>query len=111
MPDGALYLGQPPEFRSARQVLSLRGVTHRLDTRSQGGITVVEVRGLLDAVAVTALERSVRAVTSIGGKARVVLREGTEVDRECLVALCRLDADLVAHEPYLAHWISQERHR
>jgi hypothetical protein len=36
---------------------------------------------------------------------RVVLREGSEVERSCLAELRALDAELVAEAPYLEAWL------
>jgi hypothetical protein len=81
-------------------------VTHRIDVARQGATITFAVEGLLDAAAVAALQASVAAARAAGGAVRIVLKAGTQVDRECLAALRALEADLAAESPYLARWIA-----
>lgn len=82
-------------------------MTHRIEQRGHSGAgATFEVQGLLDRAAVEELRVAVEATIERGGAARIVLCAGTEVDRACLPALCRLRAQVVAESPYLARWIA-----
>jgi hypothetical protein len=85
---------------------ALRGyVTHRLDIRTWQGAVTLFFQGLLDAEALEKLQAGVRRASAGGGAVRVVLREGTDVDRECVEALRALGAEVIAESRYLARWI------
>jgi hypothetical protein len=84
-----------------------RRVTHRIDVIRRGAAITFEVQGLLDAAAVAALQASVAAAKVAGGAVRIVLKAGTQVDRECLAALRAAEAELAAESPYLARWIAE----
>lgn len=79
-------------------------MTHRLDIRKAARLVTIEFHGLLDAVALEDLQQAV-ARAAPGGPVRVVLREGTEIERGCVADLRALEAELVAESAYLARWI------
>lgn len=84
-------------------------VTHRIDVRRDGETITFDIHGLLDAAALAALEAAVSAADVSGRPVRIVLKEGTEVDRECLPALRMLgaEAQIETESPYLARWIAE----
>jgi hypothetical protein len=82
-------------------------VTHRLDIHREGRTTVLEFQGLLDATALAGLRASVSQARANGARPRVLLREGTEVERCCVAALRALGADVVAEPAYLAAWLRE----
>lgn len=82
-------------------------MTHRLDFRELGGATVLEFQGLLDQAALQVLRAAVAGTPR--GLARIVLRAGSEVERDCLPGLRGLEAEVVAESPYLARWISERK--
>jgi len=82
-------------------------MTHRLDFHKLDGATVLEFQGLLDQAALQVLHAAIAGTPR--GRARIVLRAGTEVERACLQGLRALDAEVVAESPYLARWISEGR--
>jgi anti-anti-sigma regulatory factor len=85
-------------------------VTHRIHRVSRPEQAVVlEFQGLLDAAALAPLEEAVAIAAANGSRARIVLREGSEVDRACLGRLASLDADVVAEAPWLARWIAEAK--
>jgi hypothetical protein len=83
-------------------------VTHRLDIRKQDRTVVFELHGLVDGAALASLRAALDFARSSGVPARVVLREGSEVERCCLPELRALDAEVVAESPYLASWIERK---
>lgn len=85
-------------------------MTHRIHRVSPPEQAVVlEFQGLLDAAALAPLEDAVAIAAANGCRARIVLREGSEIDRACLARLAALDAEIVAETPYLARWIAEAR--
>lgn len=89
-----------------RGVLNAAPVTHRLEILKRGRTVVIEVHGLLDARALAGLRASLAPALERGLPARVVLRAGTEIERDCLGELRALDAEVVAEDAYLARWLA-----
>ncbi len=88
-----------------------RGVTHRLDVRTQDRTVVFELHGLLDRAALASLRASLQFARKSGAPARIVLKVGAEVERSCLPDLRSLDAEVVAESAYLARWIAGDGSR
>ncbi len=86
-------------------------MTHLLDVARRDRTVVLEFQGLLDSAALAPLEDAVAIAAANGSRARIVLRQGTEVDRCCLPRLVALDAEVVAEAAYLALWIAEARDR
>ncbi len=86
-----------------------QGVTHRLDIHRQDRAAVLEFQGLLDPTALDGLRVCVSQIRASGARPRIVLREGTEVERCCVAALRALGAELVAEPPYLAAWLRETK--
>lgn len=82
-------------------------VTHRLDVLRQEAETVLEFQGLLDVAAVEALRTAFERARSRGQPARILLRQGTAIERSCLAALRGLGAEVEAESAYLASWLAQ----
>jgi hypothetical protein len=80
-------------------------VTHRLEIQRQQNAVIFEFQGLLDAEAFEKLRVGVRLAAKGGAAVRVLLREGTDVDRECVEGLRALEAEVIAESAYLARWI------
>jgi hypothetical protein len=83
-------------------------VTHRLDTRKAADVMTIEFGGVLDEGAFEALRAAVVAAGAGGVRVRVILREGTDVERACVDGLRTLGAEVVAESAYLARWIRGE---
>lgn len=87
-------------------------MTHRFHCACCRDHTVVlHFQGLLDLAALAPLEEAVRVAAANDSRTRIVLREGSEVDRACLPRLAALEAEIVAEAPYLARWIAEARVR
>ncbi len=86
-------------------------MTHLLDVARRERTVVLEFQGLLDAAALAPLEEAVAIAAANGSRPRIVLRQGTEVDRSCLLRLVALEAEIVAEAAYLALWIREARDR
>lgn len=84
-------------------------MTHRLDIHRQDRTAILEFQGLLDAAALEGLRARVSQIVASGARPRIVLREGTEVERCCLAALRALGAEIVAEPAYLAAWLRETR--
>jgi hypothetical protein len=84
-------------------------VTHRLDIQRAQEAIRFEFQGLLDAAALEELRVGVRLAAEGGAAVRVVLREGTEVERGAIAALRTLGAEVVAESAYLARWLEGAR--
>jgi hypothetical protein len=80
-------------------------VTHRLDIRETPSSVTLEFEGFLDPAALEKLRAALESAAARGAAVRVVLREGTDVDRACVDGLRALAAEVVAESPYLARWI------
>lgn len=80
-------------------------MTHRLDIRDAPHAVTLHFQGLLDLVALEKLRAASQAAAVNGTPVRIVLREGTDVDRACVDGLRALAADVVAESAYLARWI------
>jgi hypothetical protein len=80
-------------------------VTHRLDIQRTRQAVTFEFQGHLDPAAFEELRAGVERAASGGVAVRVLLREGTEVERACVAGLRALGAELVAESAYLARWI------
>lgn len=83
-------------------------MTHRVDISKAQQLVTFEFQGLLDAAALEELRAGVQLAASRGAAARVVLREGTEVERSCVPDLRALPAEVVAESRYLARWIRED---
>lgn len=82
-----------------------RSVTHRVDIQRSPTTVTFEFQGLLDAAAFEELRAGVERAAAGGAAVRVLLREGSEVERGCVAGLRALAAELVAESRYLARWI------
>lgn len=80
-------------------------MTHRLDIQHRQEAVTLEFQGLLDASAFEKLREAARLAAKGGATVRIVLREGTVVDRECVEGLRALDAEVIARAAYLARWL------
>jgi hypothetical protein len=81
-------------------------VTHRIDVLTQDLTVTLEFQGQLDAPALADLEAALAFARREGVAVRILLRAGTQAERDCLAALRSLDAELVAEAPYLASWLA-----
>lgn len=86
-------------------------MTHRLDVSKAQELVTLQFQGLLDAGALADLRAAVHAAAASGARARVLLREGSEVERSCIDALRELAAEVVAESAYLARWIREGGNR
>jgi hypothetical protein len=84
-------------------------VTHRLDIQRAQQAIRFEFQGLLDDAALEELRVGVRLAADGGAAVRVVLREGTEVERGAIEGLRTLGAEVVAESAYLARWLEGTR--
>jgi hypothetical protein len=83
-------------------------VTHRLDIHRQDRTTILEFQGLLDATALAGLRVCLTQARASGARPRILLREGTEVERRCLAELRAMGAPVIAEAAYLASWLRED---
>lgn len=86
-------------------------MTHRLDVRKEREAVTFEFQGLLDTAAFEALRAAVQLAAGSGAAVRVLLREGTQVERSCVAGLRSLDAKVTAESAYLARWMNDPHER
>jgi hypothetical protein len=82
-------------------------MTYRIDSAARSPGATITFQGRLDEAALAALRDRLEAV---GGQARLLLLDGTELEPRCLAPLLALPGlRLTAASPFLTRLISEER--
>jgi hypothetical protein len=83
-------------------------MTHRIDSRDEGGRLVIEFQGVLDRRALSSIRVSCTTSVLRGVPVLLVLCLGTEVESGCLEELTGLQGvEVVAQAPFLRRWLER----
>ena len=81
-------------------------MTYRINSTGQKAEAILGFEGVLDRGALVDLRARCKALLERGGKVRVLLRKGTQVETGVLDELSRIEGiALSAEAPFLASWI------